>query len=149
MNRIALAALLVFAGFALAWSPCAAADSPGITTVHLAGLAIGLDSQTGAIRKLDYPGPGTLLDADAGEAGLVDAAYPRDDFEPLRLDHHAEALVPQKGPALLRGRGIRAIDRNNRLEILVGLQLVIFWLIVRILEELSQRELQIRSDIDG
>jgi len=32
--------------------------------------------------------------------------------------------------------------------ILVGLQLVIFWLIVRVLDELSKREIQIRSEIE-
>jgi hypothetical protein len=70
---------------------------PGITTVHLNGLAIGLDAQTGAIRNLDYPGPGTLSDADAGEAGLVDAAYPLDAFGPLRLAaRHGRGAVFQK-----------------------------------------------------
>ena len=69
----------------------------GLPPVHLNDLAIGLDSQTGAIRKLDYPGPGTLLDADAGEAGLVDAAYPLDAFEPLRLAaRHGHGAVFEK-----------------------------------------------------
>ncbi len=53
--------------------------------VTLNGLRITLDNRTGAIRRLEYPGPGTLLEADAKEAGLVDAAYPLEAFEPLRL----------------------------------------------------------------
>ena len=70
---------------------------PGVTTVHLNGLAIGLDSQTGAIRKLDYPGPGTLLDADASEAGLVDAAYPLRLSSRLRLAaRHGRGAVFQQ-----------------------------------------------------
>lgn len=54
-------------------------------TVVLNGLHVTLDTRTGAIRRLEYPGPGMLLDADADEAGLVDVAYPLEAFEPLRL----------------------------------------------------------------
>ena len=51
----------------------------------LNGLKFTLDGRSGAIRRLEYPGPGTLVDAEASEAGLVDAAYPIPEFEPLRL----------------------------------------------------------------
>ncbi len=54
-------------------------------SLKLNDLQIVLDGRTGAIRRLEYPGPGVLLDADAAEAGLVDAAYPIEQFEPLRL----------------------------------------------------------------
>jgi hypothetical protein len=60
------------------------AAEPEIRAV-LNGLELVLDGSTGAIRKLSFPGPGTLLDADGGESGLVDVAYPVPEFEPLRL----------------------------------------------------------------
>ena len=54
-------------------------------SAKLNGLDIVLDGRTGAIRRLEFPGPGTFLEADSAEAGLVDAAYPIEQFEPLRL----------------------------------------------------------------
>ena len=68
---------------------------PPETRAALNGLEIVLDSDTGAIRKLSCPGPGTLLDAERGEAGLVDVAYPVSEFEPLRLAprHGARASI--------------------------------------------------------
>ncbi|HEY3282468.1 MAG TPA: DUF6259 domain-containing protein [Armatimonadota bacterium] len=57
----------------------------GTVKAVLNGLSISVDARTGALRRLEYPGPGLLLDADAGEAGLVDLAYPVEGFEPLRL----------------------------------------------------------------
>ena len=70
-----------------------------IKKVTLNGLDITLDSQTGAILQLNYPGPGTLLDADAAEAGLVDVAYPIEQFEPLRLAaRHSRDAVIEESP---------------------------------------------------
>ncbi|MCC6728045.1 MAG: hypothetical protein IT208_01775 [Chthonomonadales bacterium] len=70
-----------------------------MTTVTLNGLQIALDSRTGAIRHMAYQGPGELLDADAGEAGLVDAAYPIETFEPLRLSaRHARSARIERSP---------------------------------------------------
>ena len=57
----------------------------GVRNVTLNGLQIAIDERTGAVRRMVYPGPGMLLDADAGEAGLVEAACPLPEFEPLRL----------------------------------------------------------------
>jgi hypothetical protein len=54
-------------------------------SASLNGLTITFDQSSGAILRLEYPGPGVLLDAGAGEAGLVDLAYPVPEFEPLRL----------------------------------------------------------------
>ena len=54
-------------------------------SASLNGLKFTFDQASGAILRLEYPGPGLLLEADAGEAGLVDAAYPAPEFEPLRL----------------------------------------------------------------
>jgi len=51
----------------------------------LNGLSIRIDASTGAILRFAYPGPGVLLEAPPERAGLVDLAYPLDDFEPLRL----------------------------------------------------------------
>jgi len=55
-------------------------------SASLNGLKITLNKSSGAILRLEYPGVGLLLEADAGEAGLVDAAYPLPEFEPLRLN---------------------------------------------------------------
>lgn len=69
------------------------ARSAGVA-VQLNGLEILLDEDSGAIRRLTYPGPGTFLDAEAEEAGLVDVAYPLEQFEPLRLAaRHAHGAV--------------------------------------------------------
>ena len=54
-------------------------------SASLNGLKITFDQASGAILRLEYPGPGVLLEADLGEAGLVDVAYPLPEFEPLRL----------------------------------------------------------------
>ena len=66
-----------------------------VTRATLNGLEITLDSRTGAILGLDYPGPGSLLSADPEEAGLVDVAYPVEQFEPLRLAarHSQDAAI--------------------------------------------------------
>jgi len=61
-------------GLAAAPSNAAEAADASATQVTLNGLEIRLDKpHTGAIRGLRYDGPGTLLEADASEAGLVDA----------------------------------------------------------------------------
>jgi len=51
----------------------------------LNGLEIALDARTGGLLSLRYEGPGPLLEAAPGDASLLDLAYPRPDFEPLRL----------------------------------------------------------------
>lgn len=77
--------------------------------VKLNGLDIVIDGRTGAIRRLVYPGPGTFLDADAAEAGLVDVAYPIEQFEPLRLAARYSA-----GAAIEKGRD-RVVVRLGKL----------------------------------
>ncbi len=74
----------------------AGAEPPEIRA-RLNGLEVVLDGVTGAIRKLIFPGPGALLEAEGGEAGLVDVAFPIPEFEPLRLAarHGARASVRQ------------------------------------------------------
>jgi hypothetical protein len=76
---------------------CSASAENVDVTATLNGLKVVLDGQSGAIRRLDYPGPGTILEADAAEAGLVDAAYPIEQFEPLRLAaRHSRGAVIEK-----------------------------------------------------
>ncbi|MCE5266561.1 MAG: DUF6259 domain-containing protein [Planctomycetaceae bacterium] len=79
----------------------AAETSSTIATLN--GLQFTLDNSTGAIRKLSYPGPGTLLDADAAEAGLVDVAYPLEEFEPMRLSarHSSGAVIDVKADRIV------------------------------------------------
>ncbi len=92
-----LVALLLALLLAVSLPREAAAESPDTKTVQLNGLKIELDCSTGAIRRLDYAGPGTLLEAEAGEAGLIDVAYPIAEFEPLRLAarHSHDAVIEQ------------------------------------------------------
>ncbi|MHB1001325.1 MAG: DUF6259 domain-containing protein [Armatimonadota bacterium] len=52
---------------------------------NLNGLQLSIDSKTGGIVKMSYPGPGTMIDASPGETGMIDLAYPIKQFEPLRL----------------------------------------------------------------
>ena len=57
----------------------------GTVTAELNGLQITLDSRSGSILQLSYPGPGTILRSSPDRAGILDLAYPVKDFEPLRL----------------------------------------------------------------
>ena len=57
----------------------------GTVTAELNGLQITLDSRSGSILQLSYPGPGTILKSSPERAGILDLAYPVKDFEPLRL----------------------------------------------------------------
>ncbi len=95
---------------------CAVALQPAnIKKVTLNGLDITLDNQTGAILQLDYPGPGTLLDADAAEAGLVDVAYPIEQFEPLRLAarHSRDAVIEESPGRVVIRLGELGPSRDN------------------------------------
>jgi hypothetical protein len=59
-----------------------AADAESIS---LNGLEIAIDPGTGGLLRLKYPGPGAMLETTAADAGLVELAYPIEQFEPLRL----------------------------------------------------------------
>ncbi len=52
---------------------------------ELNGLKITLDGETGGVLKLQYAGPGTMLESSPERAGMIDLAYPVERFEPLRL----------------------------------------------------------------
>ncbi|NLI00459.1 MAG: hypothetical protein GX446_13320 [Chthonomonadales bacterium] len=69
-------------GMLLGGTAMANADT---VSANLNGLTITFDRTSGAIVRMEYPGPGVLLDAGTDEAGLVDMAYPLPDFEALRL----------------------------------------------------------------
>jgi len=68
-------------------------------TATLNGLKLEFDRTSGALVRMEYPGPGVLLEAAGSEAGLVDAAFPLPEFEPLRLGarHSAGATVEIAG----------------------------------------------------
>ncbi len=51
----------------------------------LNGLKISFDKQSGGIVGLDYPRPGEMLKASPDRAGMIDIAYPKPQFETLRL----------------------------------------------------------------
>ena len=65
-----------------------------VVTATLNGVQIVCDARTGGIVSMASPGIGKVIDVPAGEAGMVDLAYPVPDFEPLRLasrfSRHAE-----------------------------------------------------------
>lgn len=65
--------------------PGIAQGRTGQITAELNGLQITLDSDTGSIIRLTYPGPGIMLDTPVKHASIVDAAYPVEEFLPLRL----------------------------------------------------------------
>jgi len=69
----------------LTLTPSAKGASTKTIEAKLNGLHIIFDAESGSIIELKYPGPGKMLDTAPKYAGLVDLAYPRDDFEPLRL----------------------------------------------------------------
>lgn len=60
-------------------------SKPVTVEAVLNGLRITIDSGTGSIIGLQYPGPGAILKASSEAASTVDLAYPVKGFEPLRL----------------------------------------------------------------
>jgi len=80
---------------------CAGAISPAGDTksATLNGLEITLDPNSGGLLRLAYPGPGAMLETTASDAGLLELAYPLEQFEPLRLaprfSHDAQVSVTE------------------------------------------------------
>jgi hypothetical protein len=60
-------------------------ESPRIVHAVLNRLQIDIDSRSGSILKLSYPGAGTILETTPEKAGILDLACPLADFEPFRL----------------------------------------------------------------
>lgn len=60
-------------------------NKAGYIEVTLNGLKITIDEQSGSIIRMEYPGPGKILEAMPGKGGLIDLAYPIPEFEALRL----------------------------------------------------------------
>src|SRR5690348_14692787 len=76
MRRLFIGALILFFAFHVHAAKVEAL---------LNGLTITLDQDTGGILKLQYDGPGTMLESSPQRAGMIDLAYPAERFEPLRL----------------------------------------------------------------
>lgn len=52
---------------------------------RLNGVDLWFDQQTGALVRLSSPSTGVVLEAGSDKSGLIDLAYPIDEFSPLRL----------------------------------------------------------------
>jgi hypothetical protein len=57
----------------------------GSVSQNINGLQITIDSDTGSILRMAYPGPGAMLESAPNRASIIDLAYPVKAFEPLRL----------------------------------------------------------------
>lgn len=68
-------------------------QTDSVTEVTLNRLKISLNTQTGCIIRLDYPGPGRILETKQEMGGIIDVAYPIPEFEPLRLASRFSAGV--------------------------------------------------------
>ena len=71
--------ILLIAAFLTGVSVCGGESKKNaaeLVSVTLNGLEIGIDAETGGVLTLSYPGPGKMLDAASGSAGIVDVAYP-------------------------------------------------------------------------
>jgi hypothetical protein len=58
---------------------------PNTQRLSLNGLDIAIDAQSGSLRQISSPDAGVILNSASDSAGLVDVAYPVQDFLPLRL----------------------------------------------------------------
>ena len=81
MNTIAPALALLAATVVLACSASAAKT----VDATLNGLNVSIDADTGSILRLQYPGPGVMLDCGVEKGSAIDLAYPIPKFEVLRL----------------------------------------------------------------
>lgn len=77
-RRMILAAIVIAGGLQMA-------QAGQTVDATLNGLQIEFDSASGGIVHMSYPGPGTLLEAEPGDASLIDVAHPVPEFDPLRL----------------------------------------------------------------
>lgn len=102
--------LKLHATFALAVAfSCASATGFGATIEStLNGAHLVVDSETGSILRLAYDGPGTMLQAEAANAGIIDLAYPLEKFEPLRL-----ASRYSHGAHVISGKDLLTIEWNH------------------------------------
>lgn len=83
-------------------------------TVTLNGLRVTLDDATGNLLKLEFDGVGTLLEPAAGEGGLLDVAYPVQDFVALRLGtRYSRASAKRDGDAIVLEYAPLAPSRTN------------------------------------
>ncbi|MCA9430361.1 MAG: hypothetical protein KC940_07630, partial [Candidatus Omnitrophica bacterium] len=73
--------------------------------VDLNGLTLSLDSETGSLLQMEYPGVGKFLEATPDKASLIDLAFPIPEFEPLRL-----ASRFSRGAVIRTGDGEVTVD---------------------------------------
>jgi len=57
----------------------------GVCQTTLNGLSVSIDEQTGCLLELSYPSTGVILQAEPDLGGLLDVAYPVEEYIPLRL----------------------------------------------------------------
>lgn len=84
MKVVPLMAALAVTSAAILGGTAVQSDSTSVVTT-INGMQITIDSNTGSILRLTYPGPGTMLESAPEAASIIDLAYPVKDFEPLRL----------------------------------------------------------------
>ena len=97
--------MIVFAILALLVTTGGNAMSANSVEADLNGLHLTLDSDTGSILTLEYPGVGKMLDSTPERAGLVDLAYPHEKFEPRRLASrysHGAQITKTDGELVIR-----------------------------------------------
>lgn len=75
-------ALALVAAAALLVSSAATAKTVDAT---LNGLSVSIDADTGSILRMEYPGPGVMLDSSVEGGSAIDLAYPVKPMEALRL----------------------------------------------------------------
>jgi hypothetical protein len=66
--------------------------------LELHRVEITVDARSGCLLSVSHPGPGEFLSSGPGDAGLVDLAYPIDDFWPLRrgASHATEVRIERE-----------------------------------------------------
>lgn len=74
--------LAIFAAAAILATSASAAKTVDAT---LNGLQISVDADTGSILRMEYPGPGVMLEQGVERASAIDLAYPVKTMEALRL----------------------------------------------------------------
>jgi len=85
-QKFSLSLVATLAFLVIFISPNKASDKINKSVVAtLNGLQIVIDENSGSILKMSYPGVGTILESKSERAGMIDLAYPIQEFEVLRL----------------------------------------------------------------
>jgi len=96
-----IVAILLLLNTAAFGDPALRSD-PAVVVATLNGLQITIDSNSGSILKLAFPGAGKMLDSLPDRASIIDLAYPVNAFEPLRLAsrYSANASITARADSL-------------------------------------------------